>query len=85
MSDLDKRVVEDGGIELEIIGTGPRFEFEQILKLLKKANDLGLEGRRLIKVESIGKPRDYKLGTFIYRFTTEQVTLQSTTKGTEEL
>jgi|GEM_PF-1704416 hypothetical protein len=83
MSDLDKRVVEDGGIELEVIGTGPRFEFDQILKLLKKANELGLEGRRLIKIESIGKPRDYKLGTFIYRFTTEQVTVVST-KETEE-
>jgi hypothetical protein len=85
MSDLDKRVVEDGGIELEIIGTAPRFEFEQILKLLKKANDLGLEGRRLIKVESIGKPRDYKLGTFIYRFITEEVALVAKTKETEEL
>lgn len=85
MSDLDKRVVEDGGIELEIIGTGPRFEFEQILKLLKKANDLGLEGRRLIKVESIGKPRDYKLGTFIYRFITEEARLAAKTKETEEL
>jgi hypothetical protein len=52
---------------------------------LKKANDLGLEGRRLIKIESIGKPRDYKLGTFIYRFITEQNTLTSTAKGTEEV
>jgi hypothetical protein len=85
MSDLDKRVVVDGGIELEIIGTGPRFEFDQILKLLKKANDLGLEGRRLIKIESIGKPRDYKLGTFIYRFITEETTLTPKTKETEEL
>ncbi|HEY6197235.1 MAG TPA: hypothetical protein VI231_01390 [Candidatus Binatia bacterium] len=72
MSELDKRVVEDEGIVVEIIGTAPRFEFEQILKLLKKANDLGLEGRRLIKVESIGKPRDVTLGTFIYRFITEK-------------
>jgi hypothetical protein len=72
MSDLDKRVVEDEGIVVEIIGTGPRFEFDQILKLLKKANELGLEGRRLIKVESIGKPRDVTLGTFIYRFITEK-------------
>ncbi|HKA33398.1 MAG TPA: hypothetical protein VKH64_09310 [Candidatus Binatia bacterium] len=72
MSDLDKRVVEGEGIVVEIIGTGPRFEFEQILKLLKKANELGLEGRRLIKVESIGKPRDVTLGTFIYRFITEK-------------
>lgn len=72
MSELDKRVVEEEGIVVEIIGTGPRFEFDQILKLLKKANDLGLEGRRLIKVESIGKPRDVTLGTFIYRFITEK-------------
>ncbi|HTM08661.1 MAG TPA: hypothetical protein VL754_09755 [Verrucomicrobiae bacterium] len=85
MSDLDKRVVEEEGIVLEIIGTGPRFEFEQILKLLKKANDLGLEGRRLIKIESIGKPRDYKLGTFIYRFITEQTALAAAAKGTEEV
>ncbi len=72
MSDLDKRIVEDEGIVVEIIGTGPRFEFEQIIKLLKKANELGLEGRRLVKVESIGKPRDVTLGTFIYRFITEK-------------
>ncbi|HEX9443279.1 MAG TPA: hypothetical protein VGA73_04125 [Candidatus Binatia bacterium] len=73
MSDLDKRTVEAEGLVVEINGVGPRFEFEQILKLLKKANDLGLEGRRLIKVESTGMPRDHKLGTFIYRFITEEV------------
>jgi hypothetical protein len=72
MSELDKKIVEDEGIVVEIIGTEPRFGFEQILKLLRKANELGLEGRRLIKIESVGKPRDYKLGTFIYRFITEK-------------
>jgi hypothetical protein len=72
MSDLDKKIVEGEGIVVEIIGTGPRFEFEQILKLLRKANELGLEGKRLIKVESTGKPRDATLGTFIYRFITEK-------------
>jgi hypothetical protein len=72
MSDLDKKIVEDEGIVVEIIGAGPRFEFEQILKLLRKANDLGLEGRRLIKIESTGKPRDHKVGTFIYRFITDK-------------
>ena len=72
MNELDKKIVEDEGIVVEIIGTEPRFEFEQILKLLRKANELGLEGRRLIKIESVGKPRDYKVGTFIYRFFTEK-------------
>ena len=72
MSELDKKIVEDEGIVVEIIGTEPRFEFQQILKLLRKANELGLEGKRLIKIESIGKPRDYKVGTFIYRFITEK-------------
>lgn len=72
MSELDKKIVEDEGIVVEIIGTGPRFEFEQILKLLRKANELGLEGRRLTKIESVGKPRDYTVGTFIYRFFTEK-------------
>ena len=56
MSELNKKIVEDEGIVVEIIGTGPRFEFEQILKLLRKANELGLEGRRLTKIESVGKP-----------------------------
>jgi hypothetical protein len=72
MSELDKKIVEDEGIVVEIIGAEPRFEFQQILKLLRKANELGLEGKRLIKIESIGKPRDYKVGTFIYRFITEK-------------
>jgi hypothetical protein len=72
MSELDKKLIEDDGIVVEVMGTEPRFEFAQILKLLKKANELGLEGRRLIKIESVGKPRDYKLGTFIYRFITEK-------------
>jgi hypothetical protein len=72
MSELDKKIVEDEGIVVEIIGTEPRFEFQQILKLLRKANELGLEGKRLIRIESEGKPRDYKLGTFIYRFITEK-------------
>jgi hypothetical protein len=72
MSDLDKKIVEGEGLVVEIIGTGPRFEFEQILKLLKKANELGLEGRRLIKIESEGKLRDHTVGTFIYRFITDK-------------
>ena len=72
MSELDKKTVEDEGIVVEIIGTGPRFEFEQILKLLRKANELGLEGRRLTKIESVGKPLDHTVGTFIYRFFTEK-------------
>jgi hypothetical protein len=72
MSELDRKIVEDEGIVVEIIGTGPRFEFEQILKLLRKANELGLEGKRLIKIESTGKPKDYKVGTFVYRFITEK-------------
>ena len=72
MSELDKKIVEDEGIVVEIIGTEPRFEFQQILKLLKKANELGLEGKRLIKIESVGKPRDHTVGTFIYRFFTEK-------------
>jgi hypothetical protein len=72
MSELDKKIVESEGIVVEIIGTEPRFEFQQILKLLRKANELGLEGKRLIKIESIGKPRDYTVGTFEYRFFTEK-------------
>lgn len=72
MSELDKKVVEGEGIVVEIIGTGPRFEFQQILKLLRKANELGLEGKRLIAIESMAKPRDYKVSTFSYRFITEK-------------
>ena len=72
MSELDKKIVEGEGIVVEIIGAGPRFEFQQILKLLRKANELGLEGKRLVKIESLGKPRDYKVDTFIYRFITEK-------------
>jgi len=72
MSELDKKIVEDEGIVVEIIGTEPRFEFQQILKLLRKANELGLEGKRLVKIESVGKARDYKIGTFSYRFITEK-------------